>query len=172
MSGLLHPPVHNPGAFLRIPIGTYLVHPVHGPTVLVEVTTRMVSGVETEYAVLEHVEQDLVLQLPLATLEDHELRPAMEPDEAMDVLAVFDEPAGGQEMSWRRMRARNQAKMMSGVPKQLAEVVRDLAAKREAKGISSSERTLMRRARARLESELDLAVDADANDLVAAKLKL
>ncbi len=155
---------------MRIPIGTYLVHPIHGPTVLVDITTRSIGEVPEEYAVLEHVEQDLILQLPLATLDDHDLRPAMKPDEAEDVLAVFDEPAGGQGLTWRRMRVRNQAKMTSGIPRQLAEVVRDLVAKRSEKGISPSERTMLRRARARLESELDLAVDDDAADLVEAKL--
>ncbi len=152
---------------MQIPIGTYLVHPVHGPTVLVDVTQREIGGEVREYAVLEHVEQDLVLQLPMATLDEHELRPAMKKTEAKDVLAVLEEPASGLSLTWRRMRVRNQAKMTSGEPSQLAEVIRDLRGKRDEKGISPSERTMLRSARARLEQELDLALDRDASEVVA-----
>ena len=37
---------------LKIPVGTPLVHPVHGPTILKDITTRTIGGVEEEYACL------------------------------------------------------------------------------------------------------------------------
>jgi CarD family transcriptional regulator len=151
---------------LKIPVGTPLIHPVHGPTILKDVTTRTIGGVEEEYAVLEHTEQDLILQLPVATLDEHELREAMDKYQAKDVLDVLDAPAEGQSLSWRKMRARNQGKMTTGEPQDIAMVVRDLSAKNERKGLSPSERTMLRKARARLVAELDLALDGKAEERV------
>ena len=153
-------------ALLKIPVGTPLIHPVHGPTILKDITTRTIGGVDEEYAVLEHTEQDLVLQLPLATLDEHELREAMDATEAQDVLEVLDAPAEGQSLTWRKMRSRNQSKMTSGEPQDIAMVVRDLNAKNERKGLSPSERTMLRKARARLVAELDLALDGKAEERV------
>ena len=151
---------------MNIPVGTPLIHPVHGPTILKDVTTRKIGGVDEEYAVLEHTEQDLILQLPVATLDEHELREAMDKSEAADVLEVLDAPAEGQSLSWRKMRARNQNKMTTGEPHDIAMVVRDLNAKNERKGLSPSERTMLRKARARLVAELDLALDGNAEERV------
>jgi RNA polymerase-interacting CarD/CdnL/TRCF family regulator len=151
---------------LNIPVGTPLIHPVHGPTILKDITTRTIGGVDEEYAVLEHTEQDLILQLPVASLDEHDLRAAMDPREANDVLEVLDAPAEGQSLTWRKMRSRNQSKMTSGEPQDIAMVVRDLNAKNERKGLSPSERTMLRKARARLVAELDLALDEDAEDVV------
>ena len=153
-------------ALLKIPVGTPLIHPVHGPTILKDITTRTIGGVDEEYAVLEHTEQDLILQLPLSTLDEHELREAMDQTEAQDVLEVLDAPAEGQSLTWRKMRSRNQSKMTSGEPQDIAMVVRDLSAKNERKGLSPSERTMLRKARARLVAELDLALDGNAEEQV------
>lgn len=148
---------------MNLPIGTHLVHPVHGPTVLIDVTTRTIGEEERRYAVLEHVENDLTLHMPVETLDEHDLRPAMEKMRAQEVLEILSAPNEGTELSWRRMRARNQSKLTSGEPEQIAEVVRDLAGKREENGrISPSERTMLRRAKARLVAELDIALDGDA----------
>lgn len=152
---------------MNVPIGTHLVHPVHGPTVLIDVTTRTVGEEEREYAVLEHVENDLTLHMPVETLDEHDLRPAMKETRAEEVLEVLAAPNEGTELSWRRMRSRNQSKMTSGEPEALAEVVRDLAGKRDENGrLSPSERTMLRRAKARLIAELDIALDGDAETAV------
>ena len=64
------------------------------------------------------------------------------------------------------MRSRNQSKMTTGEPQDIAMVVRDLSAKNERKGLSPSERTMLRKARARLIAELDLALDGNAEERV------
>ena len=148
---------------MQIPVGTPLIHPVHGPTVLTDITTRTIGGVAEEYAVLEHTEHDLVLQLPVATLDEHELREAMDESEAADVLDILAAPAEGQSLTWRKMRVRNQNKLTSGEPEDIAMVVRDLNAKHERRnGLSPSERTMFRKSRGRLIAELDLALDGNA----------
>lgn len=152
---------------MNLPIGTHLVHPVHGPTVLTDVTTRVIADQEREYAVLQHVEKDLTLHMPVATLDEHELRPAMKEGRAEEVLEVLAAPNEGMDLSWRRMRSRNQSKMTSGEPEAIAEVIRDLAGKHEENGrLSPSERTMLRKAKARLIAELDIALDSDAEEVV------
>lgn len=152
---------------MNLPIGTHLVHPVHGATVLTDVTTRTINGEEKKYAVLQHVERDLTLHMPVETLDEHDLRPAMEEGRAEEVLEVLGAPNEGTELSWRRMRSRNQSKMTSGEPEQIAEVVRDLSGKHEENGrLSPSERTMLRKAKARLIAELDIVLDGNAENVV------
>ena len=77
--------------------GSNIVHPVHGPTTVVDHVTRTVAGVEREYVVLRHVEQDLELLLPKEQLEELDLRPALEEDEVEDVLELLASDPDGME---------------------------------------------------------------------------
>lgn len=147
--------------------GSHVVHPVHGPTEVVDHVTRTIGGEEREYVVLRHVEQDLELHLPTADIEELDLRPALRQQDVDDLLELLNSDPAGEGMSWRKMRARNQQKLRSGAASEVAEVVRDLLGKRERKGrLSPSEITMLRKARARLTAELDLVVDGDANELL------
>lgn len=147
--------------------GQHVVHPVHGATTVVERLTRVVGGEEREYVVLEHVEQDLTLQLPVSSLDEADLRPALSEDDVDGVLKLLCSEADGEGLSWRKMRARNEQKLRSGTASEVAEVIRDLLGKKERKGrISPSEITMLRKARERLVAELSLVVDGDADELL------
>lgn len=147
--------------------GTHVVHPVHGPTTVIDRRTRDIGGESREYVVLRHVEQDLELQVPLESLDEIDLRPALAEDEVDDLIALLTSDAEGEGMSWRKLRARNQSKLRTGTAADVAEVVRDLLGKRERKGrLSPSEITMLKKARARLAAELDLVVDEDAEELL------
>lgn len=152
---------------MELTAGTHIVHPVHGPTTVVERRIRDIAGEEREYVVLRHVEQDLELQLPIESIEELDLRPALAEDEVDDLLDLLTSDAEGEGMSWRKLRARNQSKLRTGSASDVAEVVRDLLGKRERKGrLSPSEITMLRKARARLVAELDLVVEDDAEELL------
>lgn len=142
---------------MKLTVGTPVVHPSHGPATISEMTQREVGGELRDYVVLHRPSEKMRVMVPIEQVEEIGLRPAVEDTEG--VLEIL----GGQEtesgLTWRKLRARNEAALRSGGAKELAVMVRDLAHKEERRGISVYERKLYRQARVRLLQELDVAMD-------------
>ena len=93
-----------------------------------------------------------------------------DPDDLFEVLGKRDvrEPA-----NWSRRFKNHQEKLKTGDVYQVAEVVRNLALRDHAKGLSAGEKSLYTKARSVLVSELSFALDVsedDATDKVGAAL--
>ena len=158
---------------MELTAGSHIVHPVHGPTEVVDHVTRTIAGEEREYVVLRHVENDLELHLPKESIDELDLRPALSEARVDELLELLGSEPEGEGITWRKMRARNQNKLRSGRAVEVAEVVRDLLGKKERKGrLSPSEITMLRKARERLVAELDLVVEGDAEELLVELLEI
>lgn len=139
-------------------VGQTVVHPHHGAAVIDDLENRVFDGREMEYLVLTAPDIDLTLRVPAHACEDLGIRECMgrkELDELMCLLGEEGEPPTGH---WSRRLKRNQERLRSGEPTEVAVVLRDLTAKDGGNGLSPAERRLRDQARQMLLGEMSAIV--------------
>ena len=147
-------------------VGDRVVYPHHGAAIIVRKETRDFNGEDTEYLVLEvkREETRVTISVPSEKVDDVGMRPPISRDEVealFDLLAKRDirEPA-----NWSRRFKNHQEKLKSGDVYQVAEVVRNLSLRDQAKGLSAGEKSMFLKARSVLVSELSFALDLTEED--------
>ena len=141
--------------------GSAVIYPQHGAGTIVDVVTKTVGEVERDYFVVDLELQDLRVWVPVEEAEEIGVReptPAEDLDDLFELLGDHDVriPANFS----RRMK-NNQRRMNEGDVWQLAEVVRNLAVRRDRNHLSPSEKTLYLHARSLLVAELALSMGVD-----------
>jgi CarD family transcriptional regulator len=96
----------------------------------------------------------MTLQVPLSKLDEVGVRPPVNPDELEDLVAVLSKADPRVPSNWSRRFKNHQEKLKSGDVYQVAEVVRNLAARNRDASLSAAERTMYERARVNLISEI------------------
>ncbi|MGH9272875.1 MAG: CarD family transcriptional regulator, partial [Ilumatobacteraceae bacterium] len=120
-----------------------------------------------DYLVLRLTYGDLTLMVPADATDEVGLRNVVgqrEVDEVIDVLSKRD---GSMPTNWSRRFKANYEKLRSGDIYQVAEVVRNLAARNRDASLSAAERTMYERARVNLVSEISPALKVSAEDAEA-----
>ena len=112
------------------------------------------TGKKEEYLILETIINEMILQVPLSKLDEVGVRPPVNPDELEDLVAVLSKADPRVPSNWSRRFKNHQEKLKSGDVYQVAEVVRNLAARNRDASLSAAERTMYERARVNLISEI------------------
>jgi CarD family transcriptional regulator len=112
------------------------------------------GGKKEEYLILETVINEMTLRVPTAKLDEVGVRPPVNPDELEDLVAVLSKADPRVPSNWSRRFKNHQEKLKSGDVYQVAEVVRNLAARNRDASLSAAERTMYERARVNLISEI------------------
>lgn len=143
-------------------IGQTVVHPHHGAAVINDLEKRVFDGREMQYLVLNAPDTDLTLRVPTEACADIGIRECMGRDELDSLLTLLGEEGEPPKGHWSRRLKRNQERLRSGDPDQVAVVLRDLTAKDLDNGLSPAERRLRDQARQMLLGEMSAIVgDAD-----------
>lgn len=153
--------------------GDKVVYPHHGAAVVERREKRTVFGEETEYLVLRMAHGEMVLSVPVDKTEEVGMRWPISTEDVEDLFEVLGKRDVREPANWSRRFKNHQEKLKSGDVYQVAEVVRNLALRDQAKGLSAGEKTLYTKARSVLVSELSFALDVsedDATDKVDAAL--
>src|SRR5687767_1324147 len=116
-------------------------------------------GEKREYLILETVISEMTLKVPVEMAEEVGVRPPVSADELEDLVAVLAKPDPRVPSNWSRRFKNHQEKLKSGDVYQVAEVVRNLALREAARGLSAGEKSMLERARVILASELSIAWD-------------
>ena len=137
--------------------GDTVIYPQHGAC-LVQGTKKMTNFGETqEYLILRTVINEMTLSVPVAKAEEVGVRPPVSADELEDLVSVLSKPDPRVPSNWSRRFKNHQEKLKSGDVYQVAEVVRNLALRESARGLSAGEKSMLERARVILASELSIA---------------
>lgn len=147
---------------MTLTVGETVIHPHHGAARVDQLESRTIGNEEIEYVVLESPFNDLTVRVPVAKIDDIGIRPCMSKDTLDEVVEVLGDAPTKQKGHWSRRLKRNQSRMRSGQPTELAMVVRDLTAKLGRKGLSPAERRLHRSARRMLHAEMAAVLDGGA----------
>lgn len=139
-------------------IGDRVVYPHHGAAEIVRLEKRVFSGEEKDYLVLEMTHGDMTVSVPTDKAEDVGMRWPIDPEDVEDLFEVMARRDIREPANWSRRYKNHQEKLKSGDVYQVAEVVRNLARRLAARGLSAGEKALYNTARTVLVSELSFAL--------------
>ena len=138
-------------------VGDRVVYPHHGAAVIKKKETRVVAEEKVEYFVLQMAHGDLTLSVPVNKADEVGMRPPISVEDVEDVLRLLGKRDVREPSNWSRRFKNHQEKLKSGDVYQVAEVVRNLALRESARGLSAGEKSMLERARVILASELSIA---------------
>ncbi len=124
-------------------------------------------GAVQEYLILKTVINEMTLSVPTAMANQVGVRPPVSKSELEDLRSVLSKADPRVPANWSRRFKNHQEKLKSGDVYQVAEVVRNLAARDRDSALSDAEKTMYDRARINLISEISpaLKVSTDAAEV-------
>jgi CarD family transcriptional regulator len=139
-------------------VGERAVHPSHGVGEVILIEDRDLGGQRTTCYVLTIIDTGLKVMVPTEAVSRVGLRPVMKKREAEKILDILRAPEVAVDVQpWnRRFRAYTEM-LKSGLPAEIAKVLRDMYRLKFDKDLSFGERRLLDQARSLLIQELALA---------------
>jgi len=134
--------------------GDTVIYPQHGACIVVGTKQVTAFGTRQEYLILKTVINEMTLQVPTAKADQVGVRPPVSANELEDLVSVLSKADPRVPSNWSRRFKNHQEKLKSGDVYQVAEVVRNLAARNRDASLSAAERTMYERARINLISEI------------------
>ena len=123
-----------------------------------------IFGETAEYLILKTVINEMTLSVPVGKTDEVGVRMPVNADELEDLVSVLSKPDPRVPSNWSRRFKNHQEKLKSGDVYQVAEVVRNLAARNRDAALSAAERTMYERARINLVSEIAPALKVSAEE--------
>jgi len=149
--------------------GDYVVYPTHGVGKVVSIETQKISGHKLQLYVISFARDRMMLRVPVAKAETAGLRKLSTRRVMDNALTTLKGRARTKRSMWSRRAQEYEAKINSGNPIFIAEVVRDLHRNADQPDQSFSERQIYEAARDRLACEL---AAVEKIDMTAATEKL
>jgi CarD family transcriptional regulator len=132
----------------------YVVYPTHGVGRVLKIEKQEVAGMKLELVVIEFERDKMILRVPLGKVQAVGMRKLSSPQKMKSALATLKGRARVKRTMWSRRAQEYEAKINSGDPISIAEVVRDLHRSADQPDQSYSERQIYEAALDRLVREL------------------
>lgn len=163
------PAAKKPAKKLPFSRGDYVVYPTHGVGKVTGVEKQEIAGFNLQLFVILFESEKMTLRVPVEKVADSGLRKISSKDKMMAVIATLKGRARSKRTMWSRRAQEYEAKINSGDPVAIAEVVRDLYRAPGQPEQSYSERQMYEAALERLVNEYALV---EKLDVAAATEKL
>jgi CarD family transcriptional regulator len=134
--------------------GEYIVYPSHGVGLITSIDEQEVAGLKLELFVISFEQDKLTLRVPTAKIKSVGMRKLSEEPVVKKALETVTGRARIKRTMWSRRAQEYEAKINSGDPVSIAEVVRDLHRNADQPDQSYSERQIYQAALDRLVREL------------------
>lgn len=154
---------------LQFTVGDHVVYPAHGVGQVQGIETQEVAGYSLEVYVITFDHEKMTLRVPTAKAKVSGLRSLAEGNVVSQALTTLKGRARVKRTMWSRRAQEYEAKINSGDPVSIAEVVRDLHRNAGQPDQSFSERQIYEQALDRLAAEV---AAIDKSDKAAAIEKL
>lgn len=146
--------------------GDYVVYPAHGVGRVVGHETQAVGDIEVQLVVVSFEKDRMTLRLPLARAKAAGLRPLSTSEDMTQALQMLSIRTKSRRTMWSRRAQEYEAKINSGDPKSIAEVIRDLYRATTQSDQSYSERQIYQAAMERFVRELAAVEKIDETSAV------
>lgn len=158
------PAAKKPAKKLPFARGDYVVYPTHGVGKVTGVEKQEIAGFNLQLFVILFESEKMTLRVPVEKVADSGLRKISSKDKMMAVMVTLKGRARSKRTMWSRRAQEYEAKINSGDPVAIAEVVRDLYRAPGQPEQSYSERQMYEAALERLVNEYALVekLDVDA----------
>ncbi|MDJ0949300.1 MAG: CarD family transcriptional regulator [Alphaproteobacteria bacterium] len=150
--------------------GDYVVYPTHGVGKITGIETQEIAGQKLKLFVIEFEKEKMILRVPVSKVEVAGLRRLSTRKIMETALATLKGRSRVKRTMWSRRAQEYEAKINSGDPVSIAEVVRDLHRNAGQPDQSYSERQIYQAALDRLVREL-AAVEKIDEDAATQKLE-
>jgi CarD family transcriptional regulator len=144
--------------------GDTVIYPQHGACIVQGTEKKTAFGETRDYLILRSVIGEMTLSVPVDKTEEVGVRPPVSSDELDDLVSVLSKADPRVPSNWSRRFKNHQEKLKSGDVYQVAEVVRNLAARNRDAALSAAERTMYERARINLVSEIAPALKVSTEE--------
>jgi CarD family transcriptional regulator len=134
--------------------GEYVVYPTHGVGKIIAVEFETIVEMELELFVIEFEKEKMTLRVPTTKVKQLNMRSLSSPDKMKSALTTLKGRARIKRTMWSRRAQEYEAKINSGDPISIAEVVRDLHRAEDQPEQSYSERQIYESALGRLAREI------------------
>ncbi len=135
-------------------VGEIVVYPKHGVGEIIKIENMVIGSIKTQFYVVKMEQSKLTIRVPLDKQEEVGLRKISSKkiiDEVYDILKLKPKI---RRIMWSRRAQEYEAKIFSGDPIKISEVVRDLFRKNTQSEQSYSERQMFQVAIERLAREV------------------
>ena len=158
------PAARKPAKKLPFSRGDSVVYPTHGVGRVTGVEKREIAGFNLQLFVILFESEKMTLRVPVDKVSDSGLRKISSKDKMLSVIGTLKGRARSKRTMWSRRAQEYEAKINSGDPIAIAEVVRDLYRAPGQPEQSYSERQMYEAALERLVNEFALVekLDVDA----------
>jgi CarD family transcriptional regulator len=146
------------GVRVKFKKGDTVIYPQHGACIVHGIKRMKAFGATQEYLILKTVINEMTLSVPTAMANTVGVRPPVSKSELEDLRSVLSKADPRVPANWSRRFKNHQEKLKSGDVYQVAEVVRNLAARDRDSALSAAEKTMYDRARINLISEISPAL--------------
>jgi CarD family transcriptional regulator len=134
--------------------GDFVVYPAHGVGLVEGVETTHIGGMEITLYTICFEKDRMRLKLPVSKVKSSGLRKLSSKDRLKDALATLQGRSQTKRVMWSRRAQEYEAKINSGDPVAIAEVLRDLRKDTDESEQSYSERQIYQAALERLAREV------------------
>lgn len=134
--------------------GDFVVYPAHGVGFVEGVETQTIAGMEITLYTISFEKDRMRLKLPISKVKASGLRKLSSKDRLKDALATLQGRSQTRRIMWSRRAQEYEAKINSGDPVSIAEVLRDLKREGDQSEQSYSERQIYQAALERLAREV------------------
>lgn len=158
---------------MKYSIGDKVVHPSHGPGLVMAIERKEFSDEARGYYVIQIPDKDLILYVPRKKADLLGIRPAMARPKLMRVFETLSDQPAGLPLDYKERQDAVWEKLKTGRPILIAEVVRDLAWRKEHLHLTKKDNDLLSRGQKLLAAEMALVADtglAEANAQIEAAL--
>ena len=145
----------------KISAGDYVVYPTHGVGKVTGFENQEIAGDKLKLIVIDFHKDRMILRVPVDKAETSGLRRLSSKDEMKVALKTLKGKSRVRRTMWSRRAQEYEAKINSGDPVSIAEVVRDLHRNADQPDQSYSERQIYQAAFDRLLRELAAVEDID-----------
>ena len=135
-------------------IGEVVVYPKHGVGEIISIQTMEISSIKTKFYVVKMEQAKLTIRVPLDKQEEVGLRKISSKKIIEEVFSTLSLKPKVRRIMWSRRAQEYEAKIFSGDPVKIGEVVRDLFRKNSQPEQSYSERQMFQVALERLAREV------------------
>ncbi|MHC8508225.1 MAG: CarD family transcriptional regulator [Rhodospirillales bacterium] len=161
--------VRTPADKLPFQVKDHVVYPTHGVGRVKEILIQEIAGHQLELYVIAFERDRMTLRVPVLKVANSGLRKLSSRKKIDEAINTLRGRARIKRTMWSRRAQEYEAKINSGDPIQIAEVVRDLHRNVGQPDQSFSERQIFESARDRMASEV-AAIDKTDLETAAAKL--
>ncbi len=140
-------------------IGDKIVYPMHGAGTIVSIEKEEVLGKEKDYYIILMPINKMRVMVPVDMAQEVGVREVSDDEIIDEVLEILSEKEDKMPTNWSRRYRKNLDKIKGGDICEIAEVVRNLQAMHEEKGLSTGEKKMLDNAVQILSSEIALVKD-------------